>query len=216
MNNLKNFKEKILLRILVIFLLGINLYLVSAQSYKYTLFKSNNEGFILRYQTPQWGNYNFEISKMSQRSFPIVPQLKFHSTNTKYQFSISSFYGRSVIYSFSKDASRSIIIDLFPPSISSGNSTGSIRFYLYQYADDGGFYPYYAKIYGNIERLIKIYTCEDDEWENNGGTCLGNSGNDPYCFGNSPGFGKVIFDGLLMGPDWGKEAGLTICVRTNQ
>lgn len=211
--NLKlNIKSKIIFKIIIVFILfGINLYLVFAQSIVYTAFNSNNKGFILRFPT-KWGNYNLEISATTVYN-NLIPQLKIYATNTsnnlnKHRFLIRSFYGRSLIYSHNVDSNKSIIIDLNPPA--SGNSNGSINFYHY-----AGYYRYYAKIYGNIENLIDIYTCEDNEWMNSGGTCLGNFGNPRYCFGNSPGFGKIIHDGLLTGVGTDVESGLTICVRTN-
>lgn len=210
-------KIKIFLKIFIIFILFvINLYLVFAQSFGYTKFSSHNQGFILRFPT-DWGNYNFEISKTSVGGYSIIPSIRFYSTNTtnnlnKHLFLIRSFYGRSLIYSHKVDENKSIIVDLSPPR--SGNITGSINFYHYVPASGGGYYHYYSKIYGNIEDLIDVYTCEDGEWRRNQ-TCLGRSGNPSYCFGNSPGFGKVIHEGLLMGLINGAEAGLTICVRTN-
>jgi hypothetical protein len=218
MKNL-NIKIKIFLKLIIVLLIGINLYLVSAQSFNYTTFKSDNNGFILRFPT-QWGNYNFEISKAITDS-GLLSQLSFYSTNTnnalnQHQLLIRPFYGRTLIYSYNTITKQSIIVDLAPPNISGGNSNGNIYLYHYQPAPNGGYYQNYAKVYGLIGDLIAIYTCEEREWwDSNPPTCLGKSGNPSFCFGNSPGFGKVIHEGLLMGIISGVEAGLTICVRTN-
>ncbi|GIW65909.1 MAG: hypothetical protein KatS3mg094_428 [Candidatus Parcubacteria bacterium] len=196
------------------FLLNIISY---AQNFAYTLFKTNNKGFNLRYST-NFGSYNLELSKDPRD----IPTIHFYSTNTsdnrnRYKFLIKPFYGRSLLYSVNQSTNDHIVIDLIPPNFSGGNYTGEIHFYKYTPAPEGGYYVNDAKIYGNIEDLIAFYNCEDGEWKDARGTCLGKAGNPLFCFGNSPDFGHIIFNGLLVDNFvGGNSSGLTICVRTNK
>ena len=222
MKNKKIFNIKIienLLTIILVILFLINLpFLLKiisyAQSLSYTLFKTNNKVFTLRYYSTQFGNYNLELSKDSS----YIPTIYFYSTNTnnnsnKYLFSIKPFYSRSLLYSVNTITKDHIVIDLKPPIF--GVNRGSSYFYKYTPAPGGGYYTNYAKIYGDIRDLIAVYDCEDRAWDNAGGTCLGADGNPNYCFGQLD-FGKVIFNGLLMGDRINTESGLTICVRTKK
>jgi len=90
-------------------------------------------------------------------------------------------------------------------------------------------YDKLAKIGGDISKLIAIYTCSFDQWQN-GGTCLGKIGG-PYsvlppgatitsrgyvnpttCFGNNSGY--VLID--MCPDDCGNnydDFGMTICIK---
>ncbi|GIW66290.1 MAG: hypothetical protein KatS3mg095_0188 [Candidatus Parcubacteria bacterium] len=206
---LENRNKILLINIFLLLFINSSFIATYAQSLSYTLFKSQNKGFILRYPT-NFGNYNFELSKSIQNNY-IIPTIYFYSTNTSNNtnanlFMIRHFFGRTLLYSHNTNTKKTIIVGLNPGEQDQGN----IYFYHYSAAPNGGYYARYSKIYGDISNLIAIYNCEDDEWNRNGGSCLGPN---QYCFGR-PYFGKVIHNGILMGNVAGAESGLTICVRT--
>ncbi|MCS7184215.1 MAG: hypothetical protein NZ866_02635 [Patescibacteria group bacterium] len=205
-------------KLFIILLITINFILIFdkvniyAQNFAYTLLNSQNRGMVFRYNSP-YGNYNFEISKDSRD----IPTIYFYSTNTnneinKHKLTIKSFYGRGIIYSQDQSSGRIVVMDFNPGSINLPLQ-GNFNFYYYPNPNPSPSEVKYAKIYGNIENLIDIYTCEDNQWRI-GQTCLGQGNNPNFCFG-APFTGKVIYEGLLMGEYSNQEAGLTICLRTS-